>query len=360
MFGRNNMSSLNIGYNFSQSTFDLIEKMNDSNGENRIGSVYGSDIEHHEFSARPLYRFPEGVTLDVLIDHALKLKQIGVKFWYTSNTISAGGKDAIDEDKFLALARRLGSNDIGMIIADTMLLEILKKNNVSVDVELSTILRIESPRQLIALSEQYPFITKMVMHISYNRSFYVMRQFVIAGASCGIEIEVLCNELCGSGYSEGATPCIHRDRCYSLHGTTETLEEAKSFSNYPFNRCVGNRYSNVNTFMNLFWILPQDFHYYEFIGIRSFKLTGRTASDKFMSTILPMYIDGKYEGDISKLWKSIESINSSKNEAAKIKTLDASDVHGFLRPFSTSAIECHTRLCGIDCNYCKEFAEGIK
>jgi len=353
------MTYLNVGFNFEEETFNLIKELNESGSENRIASVYGSDIEHVELSARPDYRFPENATLDMLLHYADRFSKIGVKFWYTGNSIDIGGKN-IDHEKIHKLLQKLYDNDIGMIVSDTMLLEIIKRSGIPVKVELSTIMRIESPRELFAIKEQYPFVIKMVMHISYNRSFYLLNQFVKVGRICNIVVEVLCNELCGTGYKTGASPCIHRDKCYSLHAQTKTLKEASKLSNYPFNKCVGNRYTDTSNFLKLFWILPQDFHYYTDIGINSFKLTGRTATTEFMKHALTQYVEGTYRGDIAKLWKSIESINSNKGDLSNIKTVNAEGLEDFMKPFASHEIECHSRLCGIDCNHCIDTWENIK
>ena len=353
------MSNINLGFNFSTDTIHKIEALNKV-AVNKVTSVYGSDREHHKLSARPLYRFPEVATYSNLFAYAKKLKDINVDFWYTSNAITVGPKSEFDMVMLNKLTSDLFRHGIGMIVADSLLLELIAKCDYQPKVELSTIMRIESPRQLIAYKEQYPFITKMVMHISYNRSFYLLKQFVKAADSCGIEIELLTNEACGTGYSNGATPCIHRDSCYHCHGSNETLEDAKKFKQYPFNKCIGERYKDESSWINLFWILPEHFHYYENIGIKHFKLTGRTATQHFIDYILPKYTNGKFDGNLKHIWKSIESINGKAAELPNnLGYIDTNKLTDFLEPFVSEEIECHSRLCGIDCNYCKDVYNGL-
>jgi len=351
------MAEINLGFNFTNDTVKSIKEYNrSSKSVNRITSVYGSDKEHHHLSARPLYRFPDNATLDNLISYAAKLKEIGVRFWYTSNAISVGPKKDFDFGELENLTYQLSHAGIGMIVADTLLLELISKCAYKPRVELSTIMRLESPRQMIALKEQYPFIEKMVMHISYNRSFYLLKQFVKAGNHCGVTIELLTNEACGTGYSQGATPCIHRDSCYKCHGSNVTLQDAKEFKQYPFNKCIGERYKSQSSWLNLFWILPEQFKCYEAIGINNFKLTGRTASQHFIDFILPKYVNGKFDGNLLHIWKSIESINGKVAELpSNLDVIDTNKLKNFLAPFVDGEIECHSRLCGIDCNYCEMF-----
>lgn len=360
------MGNLNFGYNFEPETLGLIEELNNlhskENPTNRITSVYGSDVEHSYLSARPDYRFPRFATLNNLFAHAKMLRDIGVGFWYTANTIDIGAKFAINKSRIAKWIDELSTNDIGIIVADTMLLEIINKHcKVTPRVELSTIMRIESPRELIALKEQYPFIVKSVIHISYNRSFYLLKQFVKAADIAGIELEVLVNENCGTGYPGGASPCIHRDSCYNNHGHNVTLQDAKLISDYPLNKCISKRYSDITNFLNLFWILPEHFKYYEAIGIHYFKVTGRTASADFAKDILPKYVRGLYDGNIINSWLPIEKINrpGTGHSQDRAQGIDSNTLYSFMLPFVEEEIECHSRICNVDCDYCQEYYNDI-
>ena len=353
------MANLNVGFNFEIESYLKILSLNAAGHKNKVTSVYCSDNEHSEYSARPLYRFPEGADMERLLDANEAFLVNDITMWYTSNAITVGKKADFDIDKFRKLANTLWEAGIGMIIADTFLLEVLSSFKYQPRVELSTIMRIESPRQLIALKQQYPFITKCVMHISYNRSFMLLKQFIAAGKHCGIDIEVLTNELCGTGYetpkSGGASACIHRDSCYNCHAVNKTLEDAKAYKGYPFNRCIGNRYGGDISWLMLQWILPEDMQVYEDIGVTSFKVTGRTATSDFLDTVLTKYVKGRFDGNLLHLWKSISSINRDKEELDNSSSIDTEKLNGFIKIFAEEEIECHSRLCGIDCNYCEEF-----
>lgn len=356
------MGNINFGYNFNLETLELIKHLNDSNPVNKITSVYGSDIEHANLSARPNYRFPPEATTANVIKHAKLLADIGVDFWYTANTIDIGAKCDINMKEVASWIDTLTSNNIGIIIADTMLLEIIKKHcALSPKVELSTIMRIESPRELIALKEQYPFITKAVIHISYNRSFYLLKQFIKAATHANILLEVLVNENCGTGYQTGSTPCIHRDSCYNNHGHNVTLADAKLLNDYPLNKCISKRYQDASKFTNLFWILPEWFKYYEDIGIHYFKVTGRTADANFAKDILPKYVRGKYDGNLINSWLPIEKINrpGTGHSQDRFVSIMSNKFESFIYPFVDETIECHSRICKIDCNYCEEYYDNI-
>lgn len=133
-------------------------------------------------------------------------------------------------------------------------------------------------------------------------------------------IELLANEFC---YNNGidangntyAAPCIYRDSCYLCHASCKTKEETICYDNYPMQFCTGSRDGTSEGWMRTRFIRPQDLHYYNDIGINYFKISGRTGSLEYISSLMEAYMSQSFSGNLLNLWKQLQTIWNGQKES---------------------------------------------
>lgn len=363
---------LNVGYNFDRNLPQALSLLNndpDILTQDKITSVYGSIREHAWLSARPDFRLPD-IPVDEMATQIQMLKGYGIDFNYTLNSPNPGNSKAElmeREEEFLKICYLLA--DIGVskfIISNPILIEILRRKAPSIDVgiELSTIMHVDTPMQLLGYRELDPRINRVVGNILYNRDFAMLEKFVKASNMTGIEYEVMVNEFCLNATGKAELPiaahCVFRDSCYNCHAGNKTKDDALALHNYPMGKCMTSRAFLAADWLRTFTARPQDLHYYENIGINHFKITGRTGSTGYILTMAKAYLSRKFDGNYLDLWKPLQTIYNGKAEADHKHPfyIMTSEMDGFMDPFVNGEINCRETFCH-ECMYCDEWAARV-
>ena len=107
-------------------------------------------------------------------------------------------------------------------------------------------------------------------------------------------------------------------------------------------------------------IRPEDIKAYNEIGLKHFKITGRTGSTEYIIKTISSYLNESYEGNLLGLWKQLESIKPGVNEK-DVETLfiDNKKLDGFIDAWSVGRKVCDYEVCGETCNYCSKFYQGF-
>lgn len=363
---------LNLGYNFDVElpTFlaGLNHKYRDSGAT--ISSVYGSDKDHAWLSARPDFRLPE-VPEGELKAHVQALAGAGIEFNYTMNTSYLGSKAdfAPRVNEFLDWSHKLVEMGVKrFIVANPMFIDILSKRAPDLDVaiELSTIMHIDTPMQMQAFKQLDKRVDRVVSNLLYNRDFKKLFTMVRHAHKLGIDYEIMVNEFCATGSYQSDIPvgthCIFRDSCYNCHAENKTVEDAKLLNNYPMGDCMSSRAHDIADWLRSPFIRPEDTHWYEEMGVGSFKVTGRTAKTPYILHIAEAYLSRQFGGNMLQLWKPLETIYSDKDELSGHKhkhDIPNSKLEGFMNPFVTGSINCNDITCS-DCRWCDTVARKIK
>lgn len=357
----------NIGYNFDPELPAMLAKLNEQYAHtgNRIASVYGSDRAHAYCSARPDFRIPE-ISAGELDWHVQALAQVGIEFNYTFNTPSFGSKvDFIARQpeikEWLEHLEHMGVARI--IVADPMLLDFIARKipGLNMKIELSTIMHIDTPMQLVAYKQLDPRIDRVVGNILYNRSFRKLEAFARVCKQYDMTYEIMTNEFCSTiSTKEGVVNmghCVYRDSCYTCHASNVTKQDAMAERNYPMGNCMSGRASNAADWLRSNFVLPQHLHHYRDIGINNFKITGRTAKTPYLLEMVSSHLAEYYEGNLMKMWKPLETIYSGKDELSEHKykfDIPTAPMTKFLEPWLTGELDCTTHLCS-ECRYCDIF-----
>lgn len=359
------MNKINTGYNFDLGLIDAFQDLNNKYPD-QITGVYGSIRAHAWTSARPDFRLPE-VSIEELADHVRMLGNIGIEFNYTLNSPYLGSKVeyAKREDELADIITLLSQIGVArIIIANPIVLETMRRKlpNLPIKIELSTILHVDTPMQLVAFKQIDERIDKVVGNILYNRDFNKLEAFARTCEMLDMEYEVMVNEFCSIASKRSEVPnfahCIHRDSCYNCHAKNVAVEDAKLINNYPMGKCMSGRAHHAADWLRSPFILPQHMHYYNNVGIDNFKVTGRTAKTPYIKYIVESYLKQQYNDNLMKLWKPLETIYSDKDELSEHKfkfDIPTEHMDDFLAPWVARELDCNMQLCS-DCQYCDRFA----
>lgn len=361
----------NIGYNFDPELPEMLAELNKEFGDtgNRIASVYGSDRAHAWCSARPDFRIQD-VSETELAWHIDKLKQNDIEFNYTFNTPTFGSKAEFIErqPEIISWIDDLITMGVKrLIIADPMLLDFLarKMPDADIKIELSTIMHVDTPMQLVAYKQLDSRIDRVVGNILYNRSFEKLEAFADVCSRYGMTYEIMTNEFCSTISNEDGVVnmghCIYRDSCYACHATNTTKNEALAERNYPMGNCMSGRASSAADWLRSNFVLPQHLKYYETRGLTNFKITGRTAKTPYLLEMVRSHLAEYYDGNLMKMWKPLETIYSEKDELTGHKykfDIPTDKMAAFITPWLNGEVDCTTDLCS-DCKYCDGFYENM-
>jgi collagenase-like PrtC family protease len=361
----------NIGCNFDTNLPDELASLNQQfhHTGNRISSVYGSDQAHAWCSARPDFRLPE-LTEQELAMHVAEYRRHGIDFNYTFNTPTFGSKAKFIERQHDITEWVLALWEMGvarLIIADPMLLDFISRKipEVTMKLELSTIMHVDTPMQLIAYKQLDSRIDRVVGNILYNRDFRKLKAFNRVCERYGMSYELMTNEFCSTISTEDGVVnlahCIYRDSCYACHASNTTKKEALAERNYPMGKCMSGRAKSAADWLRSNFILPQHLRHYNEIGITNFKITGRTAKTPYLLEMAQCHLAERFDGNLLQLWKPLETIYSEKDELSGHKhkfNVPADKMGDFLNPWVNGQVDCTTDLCS-DCRYCDMYYENV-
>ena len=356
-------SSFKLGVNFDTELLSEIIKLNSKSEKNKITELYGSDANHFQLAARPKFRLPN-IDENYLEKYVKIAKENGIDFNYTMNSFMPyvskvsmfeNLNDTID---FIHFLESIGVYRI--TIANPLMLEIIRKYAKSdIEIELSTCAHIDTISQIKYYHEVYG-VNKICGNLNKNRDFNFLERAAEYCNKNGIIYELMANEFCGVGGEGYATHCIYRDSCYMCHATNESYEDSILFDNYPMSICTMSRNKDKANWLKLRFIRPEDIKVYNEIGLKHFKITGRTGSTEYIIKTIASYLNESYEGNLLGLWKQLESIKPGVNEK-DVETLfiDNKKLDGFIDVWSVGRKVCDYEVCGETCNYCSKFYQGF-
>lgn len=357
------MNCFKVGVNFDFSLLNDIIELNKESEKGQITELYGSIREHSALAARPDFRLPDVTNID--LENYIKIaKDNGIDFNYTLNSILPyGSKSEMYKYRYeiADLVQYLEAIGVHRItVANPLMLEIIRNYAKSdIEVEISTVAHIDTVTQIKFYHEKYG-VNKVCGNLNKNRDFEFLEKAAKYCNDNAIIYELMVNEFCGVGGEDYATHCIYRDSCYLCHATNHTFEDTMTFDNYPMNLCTNSRNKNIVNWLRLKWIRPEDLRYYNNIGLRHFKVTGRTGSSEYIIKTLKAYLDCDYNGNLIELWKPLESIKPGTKES-EIKNfyIDNKKLNGFIKIWTTknpfTYHKCDNEVCGETCQYCERF-----
>lgn len=358
------MKAFSLGCNFDKDLIFNVISLNTITPDAKITEFYGSHREYHFLTARPAHRLPN-ISNKNFEEYIDVCKKSSIAFNYTLNSLYLGSKRELHNRKneiidFLKYLQSVGVDCI--TISNPILAEIIRDAGIDIELAISTVAHIDTVTQIKLWHDNYK-ISKIHNNILKNRSIRFLKNAFRYCSENNIELCLLVNEFCGNGLSNystlnSTTHCIYRDCCYLFHSENETLEEDYLFNEFPFRKCIDSR-KNLNTWLKTQFIRPEDLIKYDNIGIKSFKITGRTGSTEYLTKIAKAYIEGFWDGNLLSLWKPLETTKTQEKELAFKHHLmiENKRLNGFIDFwFENEDHDCSEEICGETCNYCDLFA----
>lgn len=314
--------NFSIGNTFDESLLEFIGSQNkkvqkdllgihQEDSFNRIRELYGCTRRLTDLgNARALDRLPDKI-IEGTISFIKKAHSLGLEINWTVNAPCLGSLKEFEEfeyDEFFRKLERLGVDRL--TIAHPLLFKLATESCV-LNLEISTILNLQAPSQLIWFRENFgSHVDKFCVPIYRNRDFQWLKVMQGVCEDLGIRMELIVNEFCQVGDS----PCegLLRQSCYCHSSHAKVHENA---FDYPMSICMKSRWENPSSWIKAPFILPQHLKYYREIGIKNFKVTGRTHPTSFLKRIMPSYMNEEYHGNLLGLWAHLETIGIKKDWA---------------------------------------------
>jgi collagenase-like PrtC family protease len=357
-----NFTSYKLGCNFDPELITKVAALNAKYKDQgvQVDEFYGSDRAHAFLAARPDFRLPE-ISPEFFEKYVQDSLAAGIRFNYTMNSINPGSKAEIAEKlpeikEFIVFLEKIGVYRI--TVANLLMAEIIREVSSSIRIELSTIAHTDTVTQLKYLKDTFD-IDKVCGNLAKNRNKRFLQQAADTCADIGMSYEIMLNEFCGVG-SEGAiTHCTFRDSCYIAHASDKTQADAELFDTYPMKYCMFARKQDYSSWLKLRWVRPEDIYRYEALGIKNFKITGRTGTTEYITTMAEAYLSRSWEGNLLQLWKPLETIFNHKNELDHEHDINIPNksLNKFVGKWFSGeeGFRCEEELCGTTCRYCHDF-----
>lgn len=356
------VNEFKVGTNFDEEIIDIAAQLNDKySNHGKIVEFYGSDRAHAALAARPDFRLHD-ITEEQLKHFVKKASDNGMTFNYTMNSIfpyMTKSELVAHKQEIQDWVKKLEDFGVYRITIATPIMAAIVREVSDIEIELSTIAHIDAVSQMKIYWEMF-HINKFCGNILKNRS----KPFLVNAAKwCNehsIIYEMMTQEFCyNTAKTEHcATHCIFRDSCYICHAGNKTKEDALAYGNYPMGYCIGSRENEEEGWLKSRWIRPEDLHYYNKIGIKNFKLTGRTGTSEYMKKVMEAYMSQSYDGNLLELWKPLETIYNGQAEKDWKLAYDIPNkkLDGFIDHwFNGNGFECENEICGETCNYCRKW-----
>lgn len=363
-----NKNFYKVGCNFDPELINVVKYLNDKYKDHgRIVELFGSDADTEEVTARPGWRLPK-ISREFFAEYVKKLKDIGVNFNFTMNSIQPYGSkmNMIAHKKEIQdLVKWLESIGVYRItVANPMMLLFIREVS-NIEIEMSCIAHIDTVTQLKYYHETFG-VNKFCCSILKNRNkmFLINAQKYCDENNCILEL--MCQEFCGVAGVDGngthyATHCVFRDSCYLCHAMNKTKEDSMAYHNYPMGYCMSARSSTPEAWLRMRWIRPEDQKIYRNrTGVNYFKLSGRTGTTEYLKFVMEAYMSESYDGNLLELWKPLSSIYDGKTELKSETDVNIPNkkLDGFINKWmDNDGWECENELCGTTCNYCEKFAK---
>lgn len=236
----------------------------------------------------------------------------GLKFSYLLNA-----PYTLDSERKVQLSEYLDwiVNDFkadSLTISSLDLMRFVRESHPDVGIKVSTIAGLLTAADLNDYLSINP--EKIVMHHDANRNFYELSKVIEKTNPLNIGIELMTTESCIRG-------CHRRDNHYT------TISKGRPDLHFHM-VCNSQKISYPAEFLNANLIRPEDILFYEEMGIRSFKITGRSRDPNKMPKVLEAHLSRSYEGNLINLTGIDPNLNAESFVYINNKALD-----GFIENF---------------------------
>lgn len=327
-----------------------IHSLNKKFVDSQIVELYGSLPSDVIGSGRNFWDLPK-VNFFTMEKHIKKIHSLGIKFDYLLNPtclfnieFTYSGRKKIKQ--LLNFLSDVGVNTLTISIP--FLIEIVKENFPSFEVNTSVLSNINSPEKVKFYKDVGA--DRITLDPDIYRNFSLLKK--IRDKFPQLKLQVLVNGT-----------CLFQCPMKSYHSNvtshfSQKLENC-SFSDFipPFSfneRCMLIRLQNPEEFIKSCWIRPEDVKIYSDIGINYFKIAGREFPAKIILKQVSAYLQQQYDGNLADLLMGY--FDAYKFKKPLKFYIDNKKLERFLEYF----LQDYPCQKGCDtCSYCKEITEKV-
>ncbi len=264
----------------------------------------------------------------------------GILFNYTLNASCLGNLEfRHDGIKMLKeFIQQLASYGIdSFTITLPSLMELVSSMDINIPIKASAICEVTTPNK--AMFYKSLGIHRLVVEPDITRDFQKLNDIC---STFGPGVEIIVNNMCMKN-------CPYKKFHYN-HDSHYGRGELQSIKNYYFHNCALRRAENVENYLKINWIRPEDLHFYQKAGISCFKIQGRqNLKSNNLLRALECYFKESYQGDVLQLFMLFSNYNSFA------LPLNNQKLDGYVRHFYENHNFC-TDNCE-KCGFCEAFSK---
>ncbi len=324
------------------------DRLIDELGDSSVYSVYGMLNHAIVGGGRPSRAIPD-ITRKEAEKHIEKVRSAGLRFNYVLNAPCMGNQEFsanVKKEILEYVAWIYGSGVNSVTVSIPYIVDLVIKHFPKLEVVASVFSGIDSVRMVEHFEKQG--IRHMVVEQALNRNIPALKKLVRSD----VDLQVIVNNGC-------LFECPYRRYHANInaHASQTASYQSPMKIDYTVLNCSKIRFSSPVEFIKSPWVRPEDLHYYEDIGIHTFKISGRTKSTDWIADVARAYTRGKYSGNLAEIlaFPYDESALSFDPPLAIPKLyIDNSKLEGFFGFFLKN--DCRLISCE-DCGHCGFYAD---
>jgi|GEM_PF-4894882 len=242
-----------------------------------------------------------------------RLKSKGIDFHFVYNMSCTGNVYLTkrSQEKFAREVNEL--YDIGIrevIVSNFGLARIISKINPDIKINMSVILNITEPDQLLYLKQQDFNCKGLVIGKGLTRNLPKLHNFIELSENMGLTTAVIANDFCPAPNCPERIS-DHNNACAHKHLPFDS-ELGKQRYISPSTYCKKLVMNDPSLYLKAPIINPNDIEKYEDIGVKLIKLTDRVMPDEQLIAICRAYFNKEYDGNYFELFSYTSDFGKAK------------------------------------------------
>lgn len=324
------MIYFSVPCDFMPESLELFHSSNQVYPEYQISEVYGQVTECDFIASGRMAGSLPKVSYIELEDYIRRCKQYDINFNYTINPSCIDYSESNISKIYDHIKRLYHVGVRCFTVTQPIIIEIIQDLDVNINLKASAICEVNSLKKAIHYIKNA--VNRVVIDPDITKDFYKLRSICSEYAD---KMEIIVNNLC-------VNDCPYKMFHYN-HEAHSTGSTALKKNRYFYQKCTVQKALELDSYIKMNWIRPEDLHYYTALGIRYFKLQGRShpAGEK-VSVAINAYIHGSFEGnlvDLLTLWNPYDVFQPY---------IDNKKLDGYLEPFVNK-----DNFCSGKCELCQ-------
>jgi len=271
---------------FTERYIDGLERLLNY-GEDKIKSVYGSTRFGFLGQARYSEKIPD-LDINDLHDYVLKIKKLNVEFHYTFNSPWTNLKERNQEYKKQILNDLKKITEIGVdtfIVANPYLISLIRQKFPEIKIIASINLQTTTAYKFKSLIEYG--CNSVVLDRPVNRNIAFLEKIKSEAEKFSLLVNSTCLFDC---------PIQQYHSNENGYLSSENIDNVED-KEYCINYCLPLIEKHPENILKSTWIRPEDIDKYEKIGVKNFKIQGRTLESDILLNLVKAYLDRKTPND---------------------------------------------------------------